>query len=55
MFPTDDHRQVMKFNVGTTVSDTSNNGPLPASFAPLPLPPSKDLTKPDHIFNFEQK
>lgn len=47
--------QVMKFNVGITVSDTSNNGPMPSSFAPLPLPPPKDLSKPDHIFNFESK
>ncbi|RDW73850.1 hypothetical protein BP5796_07292 [Coleophoma crateriformis] len=47
--------QVMKFNVGTTVTDNSNNGPMPASFAPLPLPPQKDLAKPDHIFEFETK
>lgn len=45
----------MKFNVGTVVTDNSNNGALPASFAPLPLPPGKDLAKPDHIFNFESK
>jgi bilirubin oxidase len=47
--------QVMKFNVGTVVTDNSNNGPLPAAFAPLPLPPGKDLSKPDHVFNFESK
>ncbi|KAH9214067.1 bilirubin oxidase precursor [Leptodontidium sp. 2 PMI_412] len=53
--PYNNTNQVMKFNVGTTVSDTSNNGPVPAAFAPLPLPPSKDLSKPDHVFNFESK
>lgn len=47
--------QVMKFNVGKVVTDNSNNGAMPASFDPLPLPPTKDLSKPDHVFNFEQK
>ncbi|KAH8657411.1 Cupredoxin [Tricladium varicosporioides] len=47
--------QVMKFNVGKVVTDNSNNGPLPASFDPLPLPPPKDLSKPDHVFTFENK
>lgn len=48
--------EVMKFNVGTVVTDNSNNGPLPAAFEPFPnLPPGKDLDKPDHIFEFERK
>lgn len=53
--PFNSTNQVMKFNVGTTVTDNTNNGPLPASFNPLPIPPPKDLSKPDHIFNFERK
>lgn len=47
--------QVMRFDVGTQVLDNSNNGPLPAAFAPLNLPPMKDLAHPDHIFNFERQ
>ncbi|OZJ01355.1 hypothetical protein BZG36_05703, partial [Bifiguratus adelaidae] len=45
---------VMKFNVGTRVTDNTNNGVLPATFNPLPVPQSKDLSKPDHIFRFER-
>ncbi|KAH8595678.1 bilirubin oxidase precursor [Bisporella sp. PMI_857] len=52
--PYDNTDQVMKFNVGTVVTDNSNNGLLPSSFAPLPLPPGKDLNNPDHVFDFEQ-
>jgi bilirubin oxidase len=47
--------QVMKFNVGTTVSDQTNNGPLPAAFNPLPSLPNRDLANPDHEFQFERK
>jgi bilirubin oxidase len=47
--------QVMKFNVGTMVTDNTNNGPLPAAYNPLPVPAAKDLSKPDHIFRFERR
>jgi bilirubin oxidase len=48
--------QVMKFNVGAVVTDATNNGPLPAAFKPLALPPGPaDLAHPDHIFDFEHK
>ncbi|OZJ01357.1 hypothetical protein BZG36_05689, partial [Bifiguratus adelaidae] len=47
--------QVMKFNVGTIVTDNTNNGDLPAAFNPLQVLPSTDLSNPDHIFRFERK
>jgi bilirubin oxidase len=53
--PYNSTNQVMKFNVGTKVTDNSNNSPLPAAYNPLPLIPPKGLLTPDHIFNFEQK
>jgi bilirubin oxidase len=55
--PFENTNQVLRFDIGTVVTDNSNNGPLPATFAPLPLPPmaGKDLSNPDHIFTFEQK
>jgi FtsP/CotA-like multicopper oxidase with cupredoxin domain len=53
--PFQNTNQVMKFNVGTVVTDQTNNGPLPAAFEPLPVPPAKDLAHPDHIFEFEHK
>jgi bilirubin oxidase len=47
--------QVMRFDVGTIVTDNTNNGDLPAAFNPLTVLPSKDLANPDHIFQFERK
>jgi bilirubin oxidase len=45
--------KVMKFIVGRTVTDTTNNGAVPAVFAPLDLPaPSTHV---DHSFKFERK
>jgi bilirubin oxidase len=44
--------KVMKFVVATTVADSSNNGPLPAAFAPLDLPPNKGGV--DRTFRFER-
>jgi hypothetical protein len=53
--PFNSTNQVMKFKVGTTVSDQTNNGPLPPAFNPLPVLPPKDLAHPDHIFEFERQ
>ena len=33
--------RVMRFMVGNSVSDNTNNGPLPASLRSVPLPPAK--------------
>ena len=45
--------RVMRFVVGNTVSDTTNNGPVPATLANLALPPTK--TTVDRTFRFERK
>jgi FtsP/CotA-like multicopper oxidase with cupredoxin domain len=48
--------QVMRFDIGTTVTDNSNNGPLPAAYNPLPVSTAKyDLQKPDHKFHFDYR
>lgn len=45
--------RVMQFVVGTTVTDTSNNGDPPAVLANLDIPPGK--TNIDRHFEFERK
>jgi bilirubin oxidase len=42
--------KVMRFNVGNTVTDSSNNGPVPSPLRTLPFPPSK--TNVDRTFTF---
>lgn len=44
--------RVMRFVVGTTVTDTSNNGALPAVLADLAIPPPKSTV--DRTFRFER-
>ena len=44
--------KVMKFIVGRTVTDTSNNGEVPAAFNALILPPMKKTV--DRTFKFER-
>ena len=44
--------KVMKFVVGRTVTDTSNNGEVPTSFNALTLPPMKQTV--DRTFKFER-
>lgn len=45
--------KVMRFVVGSTVTDTSNNGSPPTALAQLKLPPQK--TTVDRSFKFERK
>jgi bilirubin oxidase len=42
---------VMRFVVGTVVSDGSNNGPVPSTMRSIPPPPQTDITK---SFTFER-
>lgn len=44
--------RVMRFMVGNSVSDNTNNGPLPASLRSVPLPPAK--TGVDRSYEFER-
>lgn len=44
--------KIMKFIVGTSVSDPTNNGGLPSSFRTIPWP--KDKSTVDHHFRFER-
>ncbi|KAF2761281.1 Cupredoxin [Pseudovirgaria hyperparasitica] len=44
--------KVMQFNVGTTVSDSANNGALPTRLRDVPYP--KDKTGVDHHFKFHR-
>ena len=45
--------RVMRFVVGNSVSDTTNNGPVPESLANLDLPPAK--TNVDRTFRFGRR
>jgi bilirubin oxidase len=42
---------VMRFAVGTSISDNSNNGPVPSTLRYIPPPPQTDVTK---SFAFER-
>ncbi len=42
---------LMRFVVGNMVSDSSNNGPVPANLKTVNWPPQRDIV--DHVFNFE--
>ncbi|QDS76034.1 hypothetical protein FKW77_005223 [Venturia effusa] len=44
--------KVMRFNVGNTVTDTTNNAAVPSSLATLPFPPNKSNV--DRSFKFER-
>lgn len=43
--------KIMRFCVGQTVSDNSNNGPVPSSLVHVQWPPNRDTV--DHEFNFQ--
>lgn len=44
--------RVLQFRVGTTVSNSSNNGPLPAELSKVPFPKPKSGV--DRSFKFER-
>jgi FtsP/CotA-like multicopper oxidase with cupredoxin domain len=44
---------IMRFVVGTTVTDDTNNGAIPSILRYIPAPPDKDY--PDREFKFEHK
>lgn len=43
--------KIMRFTVGDTITDNTNNGDIPSSFGAVAYPPTKDSI--DHVFNFQ--